>query len=72
MPTSYVHCPLRYEKPIETVQELADRGLEYWVPANTAPQLLVMSDPRPAMQLIKKRAVYYPYDGKIPQHVRDK
>ena len=30
---------IRYEKPIETVQQLADSGLTYMVPANTAPHL---------------------------------
>ena len=41
-------------------------------PANTAPHLLVMTDPRPAMQLIKKRVELYPYNGTIPQDIRRK
>ena len=51
---------------------MADSGLTYMVPANTAPHLLVMTDPRPTMQLIKKRILLYPYNGTIPLETRRK
>ena len=58
--------PSRYEKTIETVADLDNSGLPYLVPAKTAPHVLVMTDPRPAVRRIAKRVELYPYNGTVP------
>ena len=63
---------IRYEKTIETVQDLDNSGLPYLVPAKTAPHVLVMTDPRPAVKRIAKRVELYPFNGTVPTWGRKK
>ena len=72
MRTSYVSGPLRYEKTIETVEDLDNSGLPYMVPAKTAPHVLVMTDPRPAVRRIAQRVELYPFNGTVPEWGRKK
>ena len=62
-----MESPPRYEKTIETVDDLAyNSDLPYLVAAKTAPHFLVMTDPRPAVRRIAKRVELVPFNGTMP------
>ena len=57
--------PIRYEKQIDTIQDLDQSGLPFLIPSGTVLQWLAGTDPRPPMQNIFKRHELVPFDGNI-------
>ena len=57
--------PIRYEKQIDTIQDMDESGLPFLIPGGTVLQWLGATDPRPAMQSIMKRHELFPFDGQI-------
>ena len=67
--TVYAFYASRYEKTIDTVDDLDNSGLPYLVAAKTAPHWLVMTDPRPAVRRIAERVEPVPFNGTLPAWV---
>jgi hypothetical protein len=63
--------PIRYEKTIQTIEDLDKSGMPFILPGNTATHMLVAKDPRPAMQRIYKKSIVFPFAGFEPQWVTD-
>ena len=62
--------PIRYEKTIDTLEDLDASGLPLLVPNNTAPHWLIKTDPRPVAKIIFSKSTLYPFNGTIPEWTR--
>ena len=55
--------PVRYEKELNTIEDLDQSGLGLIVPGGTVLVWLAKTDPRPAMTRIRERLEIVPYAG---------
>ena len=62
---------ITYEKGIDTFEDLDNSGLPLIIPTPTAPYKLLASDPRPLFKRIFGRKLPFPYNGQVPDWVRD-
>lgn len=54
---------IRYENPIDTIDDLDKSGLPLLIPEGTGVDNLIGKDPRPAVKRIFNRSMIYPYNG---------
>ena len=64
--------PIRYEKALDTIDDLDKSGLGLGIPGDTVGEWLVASDPRPAMRRINARSEVFLFSGTIPKEVDDR
>ena len=64
--------PINYEKPINTVDDLANSDLPLLVAEKTAQPWLLATDPREAVKRIFRKSVLYPFNGTVPAWVRNR
>ena len=62
--------PINYEKPINTVDDLANSNMPLLIAKKTAPHWLLATDPRDAVKRIFRKSVLYPFNGTVPPWVR--
>ena len=55
--------PIRYEKTLDTIEDLDKSGLPLLIVGGTVLEWLTASDPRPTMKRIYERREIVPYDG---------
>ena len=55
--------PIRYEKTLDTIDDLDKSGLGLMIPGGNVMEWLLATDPRPAMRRINARREIVPFDG---------
>ena len=64
--------PIRYEKTLDTIEDLDNSDLPFVIPGGTVLEWLAASDPRPAMKNIYERREIVPYDGTVRKEDDDR
>ena len=64
--------PIRYEKTLDTIDDLDKSGLGLLIPGGTALEWLAASDPRPAMRRINARREVVPFNGTVRKEDDDR
>ena len=54
---------IRYENPLDTIDDMDKSGLPLLIPNGTAIDVLIGQDPRPAVQRIYNRSIIYFFNG---------
>ena len=54
---------IRYENPIDTIEDLDNSGLPLLIPGETGLVYLIANDPKPAVRRIYERSITYFYNG---------
>ena len=64
--------PIRYEKTLDTIEDLDKSGLQLMIPGGTVLVWLAASDPRPAMSRINERREIIPFSGTVSKEDDDR
>ena len=62
---------IRYENPIDTIDDLDKSGLPLLIAGGTGLQAMMANDPKPAVMRIYNRSLIYPFNGSYPSWVDD-
>ena len=54
---------IRYENPIDTIDDLDNSGLPLLIPGGTGIENMIANDPKPAVKRIYSRSIIYPLNG---------
>ena len=54
---------IRYEEPLDTIRQMVDSGLPFYVLGGAAPVSLTKTDPREDVKLLNQRRFDMPWDG---------
>ena len=64
--------PIRYEKTLDTIEDLDKSGLGLLIAGGTVLQWLAASDPRPSMRRINDRSEIVPFNGTVRKEDDDR
>ena len=58
---------VRYTEPLDTIDQMVESGLPFYVPAGTVLEKLIKTDPREGVIRLNERRVDIPYSGRIDE-----
>ena len=60
---------ITYKKPIDSIEDMEQSGLPLLFCTGCGYKEFFSIDPRPAMNRLGEKAIMYPYDGRLPDHI---
>ena len=60
---------ITYKKPIDSIEDMEESGLPLLFCEGCGYKEGFAIDPRPAMNRLGEKAIMYPYDGRLPDHI---
>ena len=58
---------IRYTEPLDTIHQMVDSGLPFYIAGGFSLELLTKTDPRNDVLKLHDRHILVPYDGKIEE-----
>ena len=56
---------IQYTEPLDTIDQMVESGLPFYIPKGSALVWLAKTDPRNSVKMLNERHVVFPFDGKL-------